>query len=267
MLEVETDIAQIDQNFYQLIKTVDALKSSAHRAVKNMEPYYLRRSLHQYLNTQSQPDSTILNARLGLSDPVREYIKASIAKSQDWRWPGLIVRPGLEDFVTGMTAMDPLYLVDHNLNLLAPALERFPPLFQQRTACYTISEQPGKPILADLPRAQMGLCVLFYHLNFRPIELVQQWLDELWAVVRPGGRVLFTYNDCDRAHGVSMYESGFMSYTPGHMIRGHAQSLGFEIVDDYHPEVGVDWMELRRPGLLTSLKASQTLAKVVARSK
>jgi len=265
---VERDTEAIDQQFRALESTVETIKRQVKAGIKQLEPYCMSRSFHWFQKIEANMlNSAVLSRQLVISDDIRHRIAASIGTTQSWCWPGMIVRPGQETFIDGMTALDPLYLVDTDLDLLKPALERFNELYQRRLACYQIQENLGTPILSTLPQGQMGICVLFFYLNFRPIEIIYQWLDELWLLLRPGGRVLMTYNDCDHAHGVRLYESGYMCYTPGRLIREHATGLGFEILQDWHPNNDVSWLELRRPGELHSLRATQTLAKIVARSK
>ena len=74
----------------------------------------------------------------------------------------------------------------------------------------------------------------------------------------------FTFNDCDRAGGVELVERHFMCYTPGSMIVALCESLGFEIQQRYQIDASNTWLELQRPGELTSLRGGQSLAKIVA---
>lgn len=266
---LQLDKVDLNEQFDQLNSTVAELLLHAQQQIDLLVPE-IKAQCMQWFTEQESPfgrDRAVLDRRLAMPNDVRERLRATLAKNQHWRWPGMIVRPGLESFVDDMVAMDPLYMVDVDLNLLKPALNRFHPNYQQRVAKYSITEQLGQPILANLPQGQMGYCFLFNYLNYRPLELVQQWLDELWHLMRPGGRILFTYNDCDRPHGISLAEKNFMAYTPGGAIREHAQNLGFEIIDQGYAPADVSWMELLRPGELTSRRGSQTLAKILARSK
>ena len=74
-----------------------------------------------------------------------------------------------------------------------------------------------------------------------------------------------TYNNCDLAHGVTRAEHVWMLYTPRRLIERHAVGLGFELIQAYDGRGDVSWLELRKPGDLTSLRGGQTLAKVLAK--
>ena len=259
----------LNEQFDTIDAVVGDLRTHVESLIRDQDQLYRSRSLRWFLDEESQMATAenILNRRLALTADVRERLRASVAKSQDWRWPGMIIRPGMETFVDDMVALDPLYMIDSSTQLLAPAVSRYPASYQRRIQQYAVTEVPGQPILWQMPQAQFGFCFAFYFFNFRPIELVCQWLTELWGVLRPGGRLLFTYNDCDTAHGVGLAEQSFMAYTPGSAIRQHAQDLGFEIMEDFHAPADVNWLELRKPGDLSSIRGSQTLAKIVTKSK
>lgn len=259
----------LNQQFDNINQTIANLCQHVRQLIANLDIEYRARSLKWFQEEESRYATVpaILDRRLPMPDKVRRLLTASVCKSQDWRWPGMIIRPGRESFVNDMVALDPLYMLDTNLDLLHPAMDSFHPNFQSRVRCYRIQEELGAPILQQLPQAQIGFCFAFYYFNFRPIELIFQWLDEIWQVLRPGGRLLFTYNDCDQPHGVGLFEASFSAYTPGSAIRAHAEKLGFELIEEFRAPADVVWIDLRKPGVLSSIRGSQALAKLVYKSK
>jgi hypothetical protein len=90
------------------------------------------------------------------------------------------------------------------------------------------------------------------------------YLADIYRKLKPGGVVALTFNDCDRWGGVELAERHFMCYTPGTMLISLAQSLGFEIQQRYDIDNSNTWLEMRRPGELTSVRGGQSLAKIVA---
>ena len=72
-----------------------------------------------------------------------------------------------------------------------------------------------------------------------------------------------TFNNCDRAHGVALAERSFMCYGTATEIIKRAESYGFEIANLYDGQGDVSWLELRKPGTITSLRGGQTLAKII----
>ena len=55
---------------------------------------------------------------------------------------------------------------------------------------------------------------------------------------------MFTFNDCDTAHGVALAEDSDMSYTPARKIKEHVGLLGFEILPNYESDRDVFCMLL-----------------------
>jgi hypothetical protein len=67
------------------------------------------------------------------------------------------------------------------------------------------------------------------------------------------------------ASGVDKAERAWMLYTPMRLIERRADELGFELTAAYDGKGDVSWLELRKPGDITSLRGGQTLAKVLAK--
>ena len=80
--------------------------------------------------------------------------------------------------------------------------------------------------------------------------------------LRPGGVILFTYNNCDMPAGASYAETYFMSYVPKSMLMPMCESLGFEIIYSQDFEPAMCWVELRKPGKLRTVKAHQALGEI-----
>lgn len=211
-----------------------------------------------------EPNDYVLSRRLVSDSDCYDILINRCQTLSDWRWPGLVFRPAQEEVVKNMVALDPLYLVDHNLELLEPCVSQFHPVYQRRLRCYAVNDWQGGTIMHELPDHQFGLVLAYNYFNFKPLGIIKQYLTELITKLRPGGTLIMTYNDCDWAHNVALAEKNFMCYTPGHMILNHAQSIGFEIVEQHSDRADLHWVNLRRPGELTSIRAAQVLAKIIA---
>jgi hypothetical protein len=129
-----------------------------------------------------------------------------------------------------------------------------------------VNERHTNSILAKIPNEQFGLCLVYNFFNFRPFEIIKQWLWEIQVKLRPGGILIMTINDCDRDTAVMLVESHFACYTPGYLILDMVQSMGFEVLATWNNDGPMTWIELRKPGELTSLRGGQTLAKIVSKT-
>jgi hypothetical protein len=215
-----------------------------------------------YVNQETPQDIETFK-RIKISDEDRNLYEARLNTYAKWQYPGLIVRPGLEKFIDLLVSYQPLYVVDHSQELLAVATKRFNDIFQQRLRQYVISDFANEPALHLLPDQQFGLCFVYGYFNFRPIEIITEYLEQLYNKLKAGGILIFTFNDCDWPEAVELAQHYGASYVPGRALKNIIKSIGYEITFEHNNNAGSSWIELTKPGKLHSLKAAPTLAKIV----
>jgi SAM-dependent methyltransferase len=169
----------------------------------------------------------------------------------------------LENFIQTMVGNDPLYLVDESRYLLEPALNHWNDTYKNRLREYHIEETFDQPILDKLPDSQFGVCLVYNYLNYRPYELIQKYLKEVYEKLRPGGVLIMTFNDCDYHNAMQLVEQNITCYTPGTLVKGYANFLGFEEIFEYRDTSPSVWIELKKPGTITSIRGGQALAKIL----
>lgn len=246
---------------------IDTVRQQVNQMIRKQERSWFEESYRLYeQETPSETTEYILNRREILSEETQQILLRRLENYADWRFPGMIIRPGLEKFIGGMVANDPLYLIDQHRDLLKPAVEQFPEAYQNRLRTYVVNERGPDPILHKIPDAQFGLCLVYNFFNFRPFEIIKQWLWEIQVKLRPGGILIMTINDCDREKAVMLAESHFACYTPGHLILDMVQSMGFEVLSTWNNDGPMTWIELRKPGELTTVRGGQTLAKIISKT-
>jgi len=212
--------------------------------------------------TNQQVDQQILDRRMPMTVDVQQMIANRLKSYVDWKYAGLIIRPGLESFIKDLVGLDPLYLVDYSEELLAPAYKLFPEEYQRRLRMYH-QDPTSKHVLDFLPSNQFGLCLAFNFFEFAPIEVMEQYLKSIFKKLRPGGVLAMTFNDCDRAHCVALVEKNFCFYTPGQRVKAIARSIGYRQMFEWTDTGNLTWLELRKPGELASNRGGQTLAKIM----
>jgi hypothetical protein len=213
-------------------------------------------------NTNKQVNQQILDRRMPMTADVQQMISNRIKSYVDWKYPGLIIRPGVETFISDLVALDPLYIVDYSKELLQPALSTFPNEYQRRLRMYE-QDPCSTNVLDTLPNNQFGMCLAFNFFEFTPLEVLEQYLKNIFVKLRPGGILAMTFNDCDRAHCVALVEKNFCFYTPGKQVKAIAKSIGYRQMFSWTDMGNLTWLELRKPGELESIRGGQTLAKIV----
>lgn len=266
-LEIVRD--SINRCYGDFDEHLNHLRDYLRSMIQEQTPQYLQQStnwwLHQSVNETTEHR---LGRELAIDDGSRDLLTGHLLRAADWRWPGLILGPGRQTWIQHLVALDPLYIADTRSDLLEPAISVFHPAFQRRLRDYVIAETSGQEILSQLPRGQMGWVFAYNFLNYRPLEVINQYLQEVWQLMRPGGRFMFTFNDCDHAHGVALCEAGnFMCYTPGSAIVQRAHEIGWQLEQRHRGLGDVAWLVLRTPGEIESRRGAQCLAKIVAKSK
>lgn len=262
--QMDLDIQNIGQAFDKFNETLFRAKRRLNQEIEIEGKKYFAESYRLYEQEMIyEPVQYILERKMALSQDAEQVILGRMQSNSDWKYPGLVIRPGQEKFIESLVSFDPLYIVDTDYDLLRPALDRFPPAYQRRLRTYVINEREDEDILAKIPDDQFGMCLVYNFFNYKPFEVIKQYLQEIFKKLRPGGTLYMTINDCDRAHCVSLVEKKFTCYTPGGMLRDLAISMGYEQIFTYTDGSNLCWVELRKPGTLTSLRGGQTLAKVL----
>ena len=261
--DLESDFLKIKDSVAQFTGTINTLKQHIKKQVLEQEPAMYAQSHSLYEDSMIyETNEHVLNRKLNVTDKQREELAGRIKRHTDWRWPGLLFRPGSDTFIEDMVPLDPLYLIDQNEELLQPAVAKFEPSYQRRLRQYIVDDRQPGPILKSIPNNQFGFVFANMFFNFKPLSLVNKYLGEIYQKMRPGGTLIFTYNECDSWQGVDLAERNFMCYTPGHQIRMHAESLGFIVERNITDPANAAWFELIKPGELESIRGGQALAKI-----
>ena len=258
--QVSLAAEQFEQQFAQLKQSVQDL-------IEQQEPEYFQNSLDLY-NTGYCHESPeyIRDRHIGVDPVTSVIIQQRLKLYTNWKHPGMVVRPAHARYVEDLVACDPMYFVDTNEQLLELTESWFTPEYQRRLRRYVIEENSDQPAFVNLPTDQFGLIYVFHFFNYRPWSVLQQYLRECFDLLRPGGVLAFTYNNCDIAGRVGKVEHYSGCYTPGRLVRQYVLELGYEIVFDLDDDSDTSWLELRRPGDYSSIRGGQTLAAIHQRS-
>ena len=269
LFSTETYDNLLDQRKLDIQKSVNTfeselkkLKTIVKHEIEVLEKPEFQKSYILYEGEFGHTAEYILNLRKHIM-PNPALFQTRLSKYINWQHSAMIIRPGIESFIDSMVALDPLYLVDLNHDYLAPALSKFNSQYQNRLRTYTVKEDLDQDILGQLPNNQFALCFVYNYFNFRPFEILKKYLDEIYEKLTPGGVLVMTFNDCDRASAVQLVENFYCCYTPGYLVRELALSIGYEIEYSWNDPGPTTWLELKKPGTMTSLKGGQTLAKVL----
>jgi hypothetical protein len=251
----------------QFESIIGDLKKEISRLIEETEkPYFVESyRLYEEMIACDSPEY-ILQRRPELSTETEKFLISRIQFYTSWQFPAMIIRPGLEKFIDHMVSYDPLYLIDTDQALLEPVVKKFTPEYQQRLRTYTIIENSDSEMLHNIPNQQFGMCLIYNFFSQKPLEIIKGYLQEIYQKLRPGGILILTFNDCDRPAGVDLCERNFACYMTGSLMKSLTKTIGYDEIFSWNNNGPITWLELRKPGTLTSLRGGQTLAKIVHKS-
>ena len=268
--ELNANSQLLQQSFDQFENDLSRLKLAVKQLIHDQESEWLQKSYTFYEMTLSNRDSQRpeavtynRNRRVLITEDTESFLRARVSRYSDWHYPAMIIHPMNEPFIQDLVSSDPLYIVDESHYLLEPVLAQYNEIYQRRLRSYVIEESFDYPMLDKLPDQQFGLCFAYNYLNFRPFEILKKYLAEVYQKLRPGGMFVMTFNDCERASAVENVENNYGCYTPSYLVEQLAVTLGYDIVFKWTDGGPSTWIELQRPGQLTSLRGGQALAKII----
>jgi SAM-dependent methyltransferase len=259
--DLETSLREYQQELTKLQVNVQQL-------IEQTEPAYFAASTDNYQQGMKADTSEYILSRIRPLDSETEtLLRDRLAAYTDWHYPGMVIRPCHAPGLESLVALDPLYLVDTKQALLEPVTVLFTPEYQRRLRYYVIEEYTSDKVFWNLPQEQFSFVYAFRYFDFKPWEVLRQYLDEIFELLRPGGTFLFSFNDCDHWRSVGLTEHHFCCYTPGRLIREHVKTLGFEITYDYNDHLGTAWLEIKKNGVLDSIRGAQAVASILNKVK
>jgi hypothetical protein len=264
--ELDERLSDVKHSISRFDQSLQTLKQHLRNDVDRMAPEYYAESRKRYEHEMCfETVEHLINRKLPIEFDDQESLRNTIKNYTDWRLPGMVLGARQEMLVEDMVPMDPLYLVDHDRELIKVAMSPFTKEYQNRLRPYVINDWKDTEIFTALPNNQFGLVFAYNYFNWKPIEMIEKFLTEIYQKLRPGGALVFTYNECDKWHGVGAVEHAWMCYTPGSRIQTIARNLGYKIIEQHIGTGDIAWFEMRRPGEIQSLRGGQVLARVVRR--
>jgi hypothetical protein len=270
-LNPNIDNNQIDSYMQEFSQLIDANKKIIDKVEQEVLSITVEidRLAKLLFDIDEQRDTFTLskvNQLLELSDKQTEYITNGIGSYCDWLYPSLIVYPREKKWLLStVVSSDPLYLVQHESVNLRTLIEDFSEVYQNRLRCYVIDN------FEKLPQEQFRFVLLWDFLNYISVDQFEFYLSEMFKLIRPGGSFMFSYNNCDLEGPAKVSELAGGSYSNARIVESLAKQIGFEIIkfEDLTTEdaliTHVSWVELRKPGTLTTVKAHQALAKIITK--
>lgn len=199
--------------------------------------------------------------RIYLRPEVEDLVRYRIQMYTGWQYPALEIGCRDGEWTQHLVAADPLYVMDKYQEFLDSTVSKFPDSYQRRLRRYKLDNYN----FSVLPQKQFGFVFSWGHFNYVSLDTITETLKKVKELLRPGGVFLFSYNDGDTPAGAGMAENFSQTFIPKSILIPTCLGLGFEVIQTFNELPNVSWIEIKKPGVLKSIKAHQVMGEVKRR--
>jgi len=259
------NISQIRQLITQV---TDVIKTIAAEVVNR--PEYLSR----WTTSAIRPGSNLPSTK-----EFEELLSLKISSYCEWRFPGLMMcrymdRENIEkidvrqtysdirDQINSMVASDPLYLLG-GVDQHKAYIDHFPEVYQSRLRLYNNID------FSRMPHAQFGFVLCWDYLNYLHEGEIEFYLTNIIKLLRPGGTVIFSYNNCEYLESANLVETNRAAWSTESDIILLLERIGYTVSKTNNYPLGdventvISFIEARKPGELSTVKLSQAMGEIV----
>jgi len=258
---IENQIENQQEQILQLIKEIDNEISEVTATMMELDYTYKNPMVPCLSNYIVERSDRVLD----LSRDERGEIGTVVRSYTSWQYPTLEIGPGDGEWTESLVAGDPLYIVDRHQEFIDSTLSKFNEIYRRRVRPYFVGTHGVKEFdYSALPQGQFGFIFAWNVVNFWPFKETKHTLKQCYDLLRPGGVMMFSYNNCDVVQCAEAAESGYKSYLTQKLLNSIFDKLGFEIIQYRSTSTNVHWVEIKKPGILTTTKRHQALGKICA---
>lgn len=241
--KVESEINEITQNYHKRGYIINGAVAS------DQIPPYIERSFRQ----------------LPMRDQTRAELIIRMRSYTDWKYPALEIGPGDGIWTDHLVAADPLYIVDIHEEYLTNTVNKFNGVYQKRIRPYLTGGWARRDEFdySMLPKNQFGFIFSWNVFNYFPLHETQTVLSQCFDLLRPGGIMMFSFNNCDFPIQAEYVEAGTRSWMTSELLVSTCRNLGFNIIKIENPEETISWIEIKKPGDLKTIKSHQVLGRII----
>jgi hypothetical protein len=280
--------------YYNLIdaslKDYESLTDQGNNNISNIKKHVdqiekdIDRLAEDLTNSQDYQERFTENKiKAGLSvDGIESILQNTISGYCDWRYPAMhfceyvadgdwrltsnlqkLADPKLR--IDYMVAGDPLYLVDRNLTRIREVINSmYSEIYQKRLRLYDANKE-----MHLLPQGQFGFILCWDFLNYLPSNVLLNYVKQMFSLLREGGTLMFTYNNCDLEKSAESAEKFEATWVTKRFLTSTLIDIGFESInfkdietEDVHKTM-VSWVEAKKSGELKTIRLHQSLGVVV----
>ena len=236
-------------------QSIDKINEHTNTLLRKQELIVIARDYQDYENNERSLE--LIEERANLDNDLIKILTTEVGALSDWRYAGIELNPSTGIHTSSMLACDPLYLYTSNITNNSSIKSKFNNFFASKRLLFYNN-------LTKVPQNQIGLAVSINCYEFLPIDPIKQEIQKVYNILRPGGRFMFTYNDCEKEASLDFLNGpgAYRTYNTKTLMTSMVQMLGFDIVKQECWREAHSWMVVKKPGDLTSKKLSGPVVKI-----
>jgi len=254
--DIIISIGPVQDDLNEHCNTIDALMHSESLGYYNNDS-----TINNIINNSTPLDYS--NRQLEISANCKKELLSRIALYVSWKLPAAQLFPANGELTEYLVSCDPLYLLDIDSRHLKEVKQLFTGQYQDRLRYYTIGTDIETNMLKDLPQEQLGFVLAWGFFNYRSLPVTRAYLSEIFNLLRAGGTVLLSYNNCENPKAVEQVENGYASFILKTDLLKEVKLLGYEVLSTVDKDSNISWIEIKKPGELVSNRAGQALASII----
>jgi SAM-dependent methyltransferase len=260
-VDYNTRVDYFINQYYELLEKNHNMVAEVDRFIKDIENDLDNLASTVFTDQHTLDESLLGDQSIDPPKEILELIHTRIGTHCNWLYPALSIYPRENQWINCLVSNDPLYLLHPVPEQLNKLISGYSQLYQNRLRPYNSVEQ--------LPQAQFSFVLAWDLFNYISLNRINQYISDVFPLLRPGGVFMFSYNNCDLEGPARRAEFKASSYANYRIILNYAISLGYELVVSENIATGdvfnpyVSWIELRKPGQLNTVKAHQAVAKII----
>jgi len=150
------------------------------------------------------------------------------------------------------------------MNIIKNLIDSYPTLYQSRLRLYEIKDID----FSILPQEQFGFILCWDTFDYLSFEKIKQYVKEVFKLLRPGGKFIFSYNNCDIETSAGNFEEFFTGWGTTKLLTDLFDEIGYELIEFKNIKINesnqyISWAEVCKPGILKTVKAHQAIAQIL----
>ncbi len=246
----------LDNTIAAIVSLRSTLDSDVNMAINSIAKHINKRGGQLTVNMSSHNE---LANCYPMSDRTKQTISGVLSRYLSWQYPALEIGASSESIINLLQHAQPLTVANNNNDAITALVNRLPTDQAQNRIIRYITQDHN---ILPLPLGQHSLIFSWNFLNYCTVDVVEQYLSQCFQLLRPGGAVIFSFNNCIYPYCAELAENKIMHYATTEEITAICHRIGFVVKSTEWIEQHVTWAEIVKPGVLSTMKVHPVIGTI-----